>query len=119
MSTHEPDLTVCLTVAQRAMLIDGIDHDALERLLQTLPADLRSAVLTAFTKAEPGERGNAQIVAMIGVDDTLLADVWAPTWEAMGAEAIDRTAPHEFELPGREIARERLRRAAKPSSETP
>ena len=119
MPTHEPDLTVKLTGEQRAKLIDGIDHDALERFLQTLPADLRSTVLTAFTKAEPGKKGNAQIVAMIGFDDTLLADVWAPTWEAMGAEAIDRTVPYEFELPGREIARERLRRAAKPSSESP
>jgi hypothetical protein len=38
--------------------------------------------------------------------NALLAEVWAPTWEAMGPEAIEKDDYNK--LPGREIARVRL-----------
>jgi hypothetical protein len=100
-----------LTENERADLISHIDVDALERLLHYFASDERDQMLRVFSTPTPGQ--SFQMIKVIGGEpernaamNALLAEVWAPTWEAMGPEAIEKDDYNK--LPGREIARARL-----------
>jgi hypothetical protein len=106
MATRSTDAAFRLTAEQRAKLIPNIDVDALERLLQRTSSAERTFLLHMFTQPEPGE--SYRIMGNHGGDATtnaLLDEIWAPTWVALGAEAIENS---DSKLPGRELARARL-----------
>lgn len=105
----KPDLSFQLTPEQRANLVRGIDANALEKLAQRLPADSREMFLASFLKPKPGELAAPRIVGMTTEDEAirgLLEEVWAPTWTERGLEAIETSREM---LPGREIAKARLK----------
>ena len=105
----KPDLSFQLTPEQRTNLIQGIDASALERLAQRLPADSREMFLASFLRPKPGEPAPPRIVGMTTEDaitKALLEEVWAPTWAERGLEAIETSREM---LPGREIAKARLK----------
>jgi hypothetical protein len=108
-----------LTASERANLVSHIDVDALERLLHYVAPEERGHLLHAFTRPPPNQ--SFQMIAVIGGDpernaamNALLAEIWAPMWEAMGREAIE--SDEDYKLPGREIARERLGLNKKPTA---
>jgi hypothetical protein len=116
MSSKKHDLTFHLTPDQRATLIPHIDVDALERLLQYLAPEEHALVLWAFTRQRNQSfkmlrvSGDGEDSAM---KNALLEEIWAPTWEYLGMEAIERSEQEdtgEYPLPGRTIARMRLSR---------
>ena len=103
MESYKPDTTFRLRPEQRARLISDINVDALEKLLQHVPPEGRGHLLSMFTQTEPGSNQQFQLTRIVGGDSTmnaLLAEIWAPTWEAWGLEAIENA---ESSLPGREL----------------
>jgi len=108
-----------LSPSQRQNAITGIDVDALERLAQRLPPESREMFLRSFVKPKPGELAVPPIVGMTTSDPELkqlMEEVWAPTWVARGLTAIEKSPDS---LPGREVARARLKASMKPDSQTP
>lgn len=106
-----------LTPAQRSRLVPNINVDSLERFLQIAgeTAEGRLALMQFFTQT-PGQNQSFQLVGPVN-DPTLKAlldEIYAPTWEAWGADAI---AHSESRLPGRELARARVRARKHSSSE--
>lgn len=115
MSDDAPSSFV-LTAKERSRLVPNINVDALQRFLQIAAAssEERAALLQMFS-TQPGQNTSFQLVGATHVDPqlkSLLDEIWAPTWEAWGPDAIARS---ESKLPGREIAKARLA-AKKPSS---
>jgi hypothetical protein len=122
MTERLPDLNFRLSAEQRHRAISGIDVDALERLLQRLPSAERDVVLSSFLRATPGTRQAPRMIGIAGSTDpgiaALFEEVWAPTWEHWGPEAIEKEVS-QFPLPGREIARQRLGMLKKQPPERP
>ena len=115
LRAERPDTMFRLTVAQRARMLSMYDSEAVERLLQMVRPDARDSTLRFFQVAEkPGPHA-----VLMHVDDpalqAVLEEVWAPYWDRLPPEAIERErAP----IPGRAIARmRRAARAAAGSSE--
>jgi hypothetical protein len=107
MSPNQSEPEFRLSKAHRATLKPGIDTDALEQLLQRMPADAREQILATFQQPVPGSGMSITPIGIVGDDEVqeLLARVWAPSWEALGLEQIDKV---DLGLPGREIAKTRL-----------
>jgi len=108
MASNKPDPTFRLAAEQRANLIPNINVEALEQLLRYVPPEARGHLLDLFTQAQHGQNQQFQLTRIVGGDSTmnaLLAEIWAPTWEAWGLDAIETA---ESPLPGRELARARL-----------
>jgi hypothetical protein len=108
MSFGEKPL-IRLSAAQRAKLVPDIDVDALERFLQHVAttSEDRDALLRTFTQGKPNR--SVQLLGTADDDPTiraLLDEVWAPTWIKLGPDAI---AHSDSRLPGRELARAKLR----------
>jgi hypothetical protein len=108
-----------LTPEQLSRLVPNINVHSLQRFLQIAGknAEERNTLIQLFTQA-PGQNQN-QSFQMVGPvsDPTLQAmldEIYAPTWEAWGADAI---AHSESRLPGRELARAKLMARILPSSE--
>jgi hypothetical protein len=97
-----------LTPDQRSRLIPNINVDSLEHFLEIAgeTAEDRLALMQFFMRS-PGQNLSFELVGPVN-DPTLQAlldQIYAPTWEAWGADAI---AHSESRLPGREIARARI-----------
>jgi len=95
-----------ITPEQRSRLVPNINVDSLERFLQIAgkSAQERDALMQFFMQT-PGH--NFYLMGPVS-DPTLrelLDEIYAPTWEAWGADAI---ANSESPLPGRELARAKL-----------
>lgn len=108
MSSGEHPL-IRLSAAQRSKLIPDIDVDALERFLQhvAITGEDRDALLKVFMQSKPNT--SFQLLGTADADPTikaLLDEVWAPTWIKLGPDAI---ANSDSRLPGRELARAKLR----------
>ena len=115
LRAEQPDATFRLTDAQRAKMLSMYDAEAVERLLQMVRPDARASTLRFFQVAEkPGPHA-----VLMHLDDpklqAVLEEVWAPYWDRLPPEAIERErAP----IPGRAIARtRRAARAAAGSAE--
>ncbi|MEO7085331.1 MAG: hypothetical protein ABI442_13650 [Gemmatimonadaceae bacterium] len=98
-----------LTPEQRSRLVPNIDVEALQRFLESASTnpEERNFLLQLFTQ-QPGQNTSFQPIGPPGADPSIIAllgEVWAPTWEAWGADAIEHS---DSRLPGREIARARL-----------
>lgn len=123
---EEPDLTFRLTSSQRARVPRSYDAAALERLLQRVRTDERAEILRQYVLPEVaniasmprgtargvegqerGEIGDVQFVTGFGdpVLDEILAEVWAPFWESLPPDAVDREDMSMY--PGSERARTR------------
>lgn len=106
-----------LTPDQRSRLVPNINVDALERFLRIAgeTAEDRLALMQFFTQT-PGQNQSFHIVGPVNNPtlQALLDEIYAPTWEAWGADAI---AHSESRLPGRELARSRVRARKQSSSE--
>ncbi|HET6680049.1 MAG TPA: hypothetical protein VFG84_02535 [Gemmatimonadaceae bacterium] len=99
-----------LTPEQRSRLVPNIDIDALERFLWIAGKtdDERSALLQVFMQ-QPGHNTSFQVIGTTASNPTieaLLARIYAPMREACGGDAI---ANSESRLPGRELARAKLK----------
>lgn len=110
-------LRFVLTPDQRSRLVPNINVDALERFLRIAgeTAEDRLALMQFFTQT-PGQNQSFHIVGPVNNPtlQALLDEIYAPTWEAWGADAI---AHSESRLPGRELARSRVRARKQSSSE--
>jgi hypothetical protein len=107
-----------VTPEQRSRLVPNIDIDALEQFLWIAGKtdDERNAFLQIFTQ-RPGHNTSFQVIGTTASNPTLealLARIYAPTWEASGADAI---AHSESQLPGREVARAKLKAKELPGAE--
>ena len=106
-----------LTPEQLSRLVPHINVDALQRFLQIAGknAEERNTLLALFTQA-PGQNQSFQMVGSVSDPtlEALLDEIYAPTWEAWGADAI---AHSESRLPGREVARAKLASTKISSSE--
>lgn len=105
-----------LTPEQRSRLVPNINVESLQRFIQIAGknAEERNALLQLFSQV-PGQNQSFQMVGPV-TDPTLKAlldEIYAPTWEAWGADAI---AHSESKLPGRELARAKLAARKLPSS---
>ena len=81
-----------------------------------MPPEGRGHLLSMFTQTEPGSNQQFQLTRIVGGNSTmnaLLAEIWAPTWEAWGLDAIENA---ESSLPGRELARASLSVGKKPTA---
>jgi hypothetical protein len=109
----KPDRAFSLSAEERAQVRQGFDVDALERLLAAVEPGARPIILAGFQY--PKERGQSGGV-MTAIGDPalqpLLDEVWAPMWERMPAEMLDRS---DVRYPGRDLAR--ARRAARDANE--
>lgn len=106
-----------LTPEQRSRLVPNINVDSLQRFLQVAAenAEERNALLQFFSQV-PGQNQSFQLVGPTNGDPfikALLDEIWAPTWESWGLDAI---AHSESRLPGRELARTNLTARKLPSS---
>ncbi|MEO8620545.1 MAG: hypothetical protein ABI625_05730 [bacterium] len=106
--SDDPAKPFALTPEQRSRLAPNINADSLERFLQIAGknAEERNTLLQLFSQAQ-GRNQSFHIVGPVS-DPTLKAlldEIYAPTWEAWGADAI---ANSESRLPGRELARAKL-----------
>lgn len=115
LRAEQPEATFRLTEAQRARMLSMYDADAVERLLQLVRPDARDSMLRFFQVAEkPGPHA-----VLMHLEDpklqAVLEEVWAPYWDRLPPEAIERErAP----IPGRAVARaRRAARAAAGSTE--
>jgi hypothetical protein len=105
----DPSPHFALTPEQRARLVPNINVDSLERFLQLAASDVeeRNTLAQLFMQAA-GTNKAFHIVGPAVSDPklkALLDEIYAPTWEAWGAEAI---ANSDSRLPGRELARAKL-----------
>jgi hypothetical protein len=103
------DQSFVLTAEQRSRLIPNIDVDALQRFLRVAATDAeeRNALLQLFSQ-QPGVNQWFQVIGTTSSDPSitaLLDEIWAPTWEAWGLDAIEHS---DAKLPGRELARANL-----------
>lgn len=125
----DPDFAYRLTSSERARVLKSYDADALERLLQNVRSEERAAILRQYVQPRDGEGGapskastkqgtleggtikDVEVVMGFGdpVLDDLLAEVWAPFWDALPADVLDREDTEG--IPGRERARARRERA--------
>jgi hypothetical protein len=107
LRAEQPDVAFRLTEAQRAKMLPMYDAESVERLLQMVRPDARDSMLRYFQVAErPGPHA-----VLMHLDDpklqAVLEEVWAPYWDRLPPEAIERErAP----IPGRGVVR--ARRAA-------
>ena len=103
-----PDAQYHLTPEQRARVIADYDADALERLLGMVRPDVRDELLSFFVWSDqPASIGTPSRKLTELPDPQLqavLEEVWAPYWDHLPAEALDREQAH---LPGRDVARRR------------
>jgi hypothetical protein len=97
----------------RKTLARQFDVDALEELLGTMPVEERGWVLESFGVARDADphAETKQVSILVGSSDparqALLDRVWAPFWDTLPPECLDRAG---LPYPGRELAR--LRRTA-------
>ena len=112
------DLTphFAITPEQRSRLVPNINVDSLQRFVQIAGnnTEERNALIQLFTQG-PGQNQSFQMIGPVS-DPTLeglLDEIYAPTWEAWGADAI---ANSESPLPGRELARATLMARKPPPS---
>lgn len=100
-----PDASFRLTPQERARIRTGFDVDALERLLAAVVPGVRPEILEDFLIPE---RGSQDVSLLVRMGDPalqpLLDEVWAPMWELMGPDAIEKETA---DFPGRELARQR------------
>ena len=104
-----PDLNYRIDPATRARVAPHFDAQALERLVQHLPADAREAFLEHFLVARSvstdvdGSIPDVTVLTRISdpVQQSLLEEVWQPFWRLVPVEALDD--PHS-PWPGRELA---------------
>ena len=106
-----------LTAEQRSRLVPNINVEALQRFreLAGTNAEERTAFLQLFSQHR-GQNASFQLVGAVAANPqikALLDEIWAPTWEAWGPEAIEHS---DATLPGREIARAKLAGNRLPSS---
>jgi len=99
-----PDATFHLTESERAQLRPGFDADALESLLAHVRPEVRPTILSSFVQPPPGEPAGVLVKMGDPALQPLLDAVWAPMWELMPRDAIDR---EDKDFPGRELARQR------------
>ncbi len=106
-----------LTPDQRSRLVPNINVDSLQRFVQIAGKNTeeRNALIQLFTQG-PGQNQSFQMIGPVSdpILEGLLDEIYAPTWEAWGADAI---AHSESRLPGRELARAKLAARTLPSSE--
>jgi hypothetical protein len=94
----------------RSRLRRGVDPDALERLLQHLPAESRQSHLEMFSvRLEADADGRAPDVTVLTrisdpVMQNLLEEVWQPFWAMLSDEEFDQASGGP---PGLELARRR------------
>jgi hypothetical protein len=106
-----------LTAEQRSRLVPNINVDALQRFLEIAGknAEERNVLLQLFSE-HPGQNASFQLVGTVAANPqikALLEEIWAPTWEAWGPDAVEHS---DATLPGREIARAKLAGKKLPSS---
>lgn len=100
----------------RQQLARQFDVDALEELLGTVAVEERAWVLKSFGVVDDrdDQTETTQVSILVRWSDparqALLDRVWAPFWDTLPAEYLDRT---DLPYPGRELAR--LRRASERS----
>ena len=98
----------------RQQLARQFDVDALEELLGTTPVEERAWVLRSFgvTDDSESDEETTEVSIMVWSSDpvrqALLDQVWAPFWDTLPAEYLERS---DLPYPGRELAR--LRRTSK------
>jgi hypothetical protein len=99
-----PDGAYRLSAGDRARVIQGFDQDALERLLARITPERRTEVLRYF---QTREDRSVRLGMLVSLNDPelqpLLAEVWAPMWDEVGA-TDDEIAQNAYAYPGREIA---------------
>jgi hypothetical protein len=101
---ESPDTSFRLTPAERASVRAGFDVDALERLLAAVDPRARALVLGGFQYPESGHPARNTVRLGDPALQPLLDEVWAPMWEHLGADALDR---EDILFPGRDLARQR------------
>lgn len=85
---ESPDLSYVFTESQRAAISSDFDVDAVQSLLQYLPAEDRSRALRAFVVQGPME--STQIIHFgEPVLDALLERAWAPAWSTIPDQFLD------------------------------
>ena len=103
-----PDASSHLTPAQRAKVIPDYDADALERLLSMVRPDVRDELLSFFVWSDQPAGVGTVSRKLTDLPDpqlqAVLEEVWAPYWDRLPADALDREQAH---LPGRDVARRR------------
>jgi hypothetical protein len=100
-----PDPYFRLSAEERALVRQGFDADALERLLSHIEPAFRPVLLKDFLQPEiPGEW---TLTVQMGDPELqpLLDEVWAKGWEELGIGEIDA---EESDYPGKQLARRRL-----------
>jgi hypothetical protein len=99
----------------RKQLARQFDVAALEELLGTMPVEERPEVLRSFGVADDhdSQAETREVSIMVRSSDparqALLDRVWAPFWDTLPPEYLDRA---DLPYPGRELAR--LRRPSEP-----
>ncbi|HEY0036899.1 MAG TPA: hypothetical protein VGB66_09450 [Longimicrobium sp.] len=97
----------------RKQLARQFDVDALEELLGTIPVEEQACVLTSVGVVHDSDSHaeTKQVSIMVWSSDparqALLDRVWAPFWDTLPPEYLDRT---DLPYPGRELARLRRTR---------
>jgi hypothetical protein len=92
----------------RERLARQFDVDALEELLGTMPVEERRGVLESFGAVhDPDSQAETkQVSIMVWSSDparqALLDRLWAPFWDTLSPEYLDRT---DLPYPGRDLAR--------------
>jgi hypothetical protein len=118
MTTPEnPDLEYNLAPDIRAAIRPIFDANAVERLLQRVPAESRDYLLQEFiektpAKAQPDNRlPDVSILTRIShpVLQDILEDIWQPYWSRFSDERLERS---DSDIPGRLRALKRRRGAA-------
>lgn len=107
---HRP-VSSLLTPEARRELGKQIDVDALDELLASMEPGERRETLAGMGVIQTGEETRDVSIPMYSSDperQKLIERVWAPYWDHLPPEWLDRT---DLPFPGREIAR--ARRAAR------
>lgn len=92
----------------RQRLARQFDVDALEELLGTMPVEERAWVLRSFgvTDDRESDGETREVSILVRSSDparqALLDCVWAPFWDTLPAEYLERS---DLPYPGRELAR--------------
>lgn len=104
-----PDTSFHLSAEVRASVREGFDVDALERLLSMMPPEARPSTLAAFQRPTPGS-DRVRMLVHLGHPklQAVLEEVWAPMWEGLTDEELQRL---DRQFPGREAARARRLRS--------
>jgi hypothetical protein len=116
----KPDLSFQLSATDRAQIGPSFDLDALQQLLQLIPADQRGSILKSFLPTQPPSsqsrdqsalgQGNSEslgdVTVLTRIGDPVLQDLldraWAPRWARYSLEELERI---QTDLPGIEYAR--------------